>query len=134
MKRRNGSNFIIGLIFGVLVGAIVWYWQKSTSAEDGALALLDRLAMAENRLRELSTDSSQRTAKHSPIPDVNQVSSDDLQRVRGIGPTYEQRLRQVGITTVRQLTKTTEDDLARILQSGRGRAESILREAQEMTR
>ncbi len=35
------------------MGLLFWYWQKSTSAEDGALVLLDRLAIAEARIREL---------------------------------------------------------------------------------
>lgn len=50
MKR---SKFFIGLLIGALLGLIVWYYQKSTSAEDGALDLLDRLARAEQRVRDL---------------------------------------------------------------------------------
>lgn len=50
MKR---SKFLIGLLIGALLGLIVWYYQKSTSAEDGALDLLDRLARAEQRARDL---------------------------------------------------------------------------------
>jgi predicted flap endonuclease-1-like 5' DNA nuclease len=46
-------KFLIGLLIGTAVGLIVWYWQKSTSAEEGALAVLDRLAAAEARVREL---------------------------------------------------------------------------------
>ncbi len=50
MKR---PKFLIGLLIGSAVGLIIWYWQKSTSAEEGALAVLDRLAAAEGRVREL---------------------------------------------------------------------------------
>lgn len=50
MKR---SKFLIGLLIGALLGLIVWYYQKSTSAEDGALDVLDRLARAEQRVRDL---------------------------------------------------------------------------------
>lgn len=46
-------KFLTGLLIGTAVGLIVWYWQKSTSAEEGALAVLDRLAAAEGRVREL---------------------------------------------------------------------------------
>jgi type II secretory pathway pseudopilin PulG len=108
MKRRNSSNFIIGLIIGVLVGVIVWYWQKSTSAEDGALALLDRLAAAERKLRELSTDFSRRTDGRSFTFGQYPDSSDDLQRVRGVGPAYEHRLRRAGITTIRGSNTSSE--------------------------
>ena len=46
-------KFFTGLLIGTAVGLIIWYWQKSTSAEEGALAVLDRLAAAEARVREL---------------------------------------------------------------------------------
>ena len=46
-------KFLTGLLIGTAVGLIIWYWQKSTSAEEGALAVLDRLAVAEARVREL---------------------------------------------------------------------------------
>jgi predicted flap endonuclease-1-like 5' DNA nuclease len=46
-------KFLTGLLIGTAAGLIVWYWQKSTSAEEGALAVLDRLAAAEARVREL---------------------------------------------------------------------------------
>jgi hypothetical protein len=56
MKSKNSSRFLIGALFGVMVGALIWYWQKSTSAEDGALALLDRLAAAEAKLRDMRAE------------------------------------------------------------------------------
>lgn len=46
-------KFLTGLLIGTAAGLIYWYWQKSTSAEEGALAVLDRLAAAEARVREL---------------------------------------------------------------------------------
>lgn len=46
-------KFLTGLLIGTAVALIIWYWQKSTSAEEGALAVLDRLAAAEARAREL---------------------------------------------------------------------------------
>ena len=46
-------KFLPGLLIGSAIGLIIWYWQKSTSAEEGALAVLDRLAAAEARVREL---------------------------------------------------------------------------------
>lgn len=48
------TNFLNGLLLGALFGLVVWYWQKSTSAEDGALDLLDRLAASEAKVRELT--------------------------------------------------------------------------------
>lgn len=46
-------RFLAGLFLGAVAGLIFWYWQKSTSADEGALALLDRLAAAELRVRDL---------------------------------------------------------------------------------
>ncbi len=40
------STFITGFIIATLLALIVWYYQKSTSTEDGALELLDRYAAA----------------------------------------------------------------------------------------
>ena len=47
------SMFLIGFLIATLTALIVWYYQKSTTAEDGALALLDRYADSEARVREL---------------------------------------------------------------------------------
>ena len=47
------SMLLIGFLIAALTALIVWYYQKSTSAEDGALELLDRYADAEARVREL---------------------------------------------------------------------------------
>ena len=47
------SMFLIGFLIAALTALIVWYYQNSTSAEDGALELLDRYADAEARVREL---------------------------------------------------------------------------------
>ena len=101
MKRKNSSNFLIGVIIGALVGAIIWYWQKSTSAEDGALALLDRLAAAERKLRELSMDLSGRSLGRAVVPEPTPRAADDLQQVRGIGPVFAERLQRAGAVRVR---------------------------------
>jgi hypothetical protein len=53
---KHSSNFLFGLIIGCLLVALFWYWNKSTTAEDGALALLDRFAAADRRARELEAE------------------------------------------------------------------------------
>jgi hypothetical protein len=53
MKKIRPSTFLIGFIIAALTALIVWYYQKSTSAEDGALDLLDRYAQARARISEL---------------------------------------------------------------------------------
>lgn len=53
--RNIRSTFLIGFLIGSLIALIVWYYQKSTTAEDGALDLLNRYANSEARVRELET-------------------------------------------------------------------------------
>jgi hypothetical protein len=47
------STFLIGFLIASLTALIVWYYQKSTSTEDGALDLLDRYAQSQARVSEL---------------------------------------------------------------------------------
>jgi predicted flap endonuclease-1-like 5' DNA nuclease len=136
MKEGTGSKFAVGLIFGVLLGALVWYWQKSTSAEDGALALLDRLASAEARLRELK--SKRVAATTSPGPSISSSTAskgvvapepaDDLKAIKGIGPVFEKRLHDANVRSFDQLKHFGALELARILEVSDGRARSILAE------
>lgn len=101
-------KFLVGLLIGGLLGLIIWYWQKSTSAEDGALDLLDRLA-AEARARDLTAQYSaaappaekpeppeKTTAAGAEAAD-SQDQADDLRQITGIGPTYARRLQEAGI-------------------------------------
>ncbi|NJN54909.1 MAG: hypothetical protein HC804_09220 [Anaerolineae bacterium] len=53
MKRGISLTFFFGLLIGGMAALIIWYYQKSTSAEDGALALLDKLAEADRHWRQL---------------------------------------------------------------------------------
>lgn len=56
MPNIQRSTFLIGFIIAALTALIVWYYQKSTSVEDGALDLLDRYAQAQSRVDELETE------------------------------------------------------------------------------
>ena len=53
MNGIRRSTFFFGFIFAALTALIVWYYQRSTTAESGALDLLDRYAAAQGRIREL---------------------------------------------------------------------------------
>lgn len=109
MKR---GKFIIGLLIGALLGLLFWYYQKSTSAEDGALDLLDRLSQAETRVRELERLlRQQETAAVAP----SAPRSDDLTRVNGIGPVYAARLNEAGIQTFAELAGRDADELRAIV-------------------
>lgn len=126
MKEKHSSNFLIGLLFGVMVGAVIWYWQKSTSAEDGALALLDRLAKLQERLPVKSE-----LLRPEPVRPAEQLAADGpgLQVVNGIGPVYEGRLNKAGVLSLGQLRALDAAELASILNINASRAESILGDA-----
>jgi predicted flap endonuclease-1-like 5' DNA nuclease len=123
-------RFVIGLLIGGLLGVIIWYWQKSTSAEDGALDLLDRLAVSEARTRDLERRLHRTVApaasEPDPIPpqqaamvdsasdDTTTPEADDLQAISGIGPTYARRLQEAGIQTFADLAGATPSDIIQI--------------------
>lgn len=124
MKGKYSANFMVGALLGTLTCLLFWYWQKSTRAEDGALDLLDRLKMAEGRLRQAS-ETPQR-----PLPSQTAVA-DDLEAVKGIGPVFAQRLQAAGVQTFAQLAQQSVAQLSAILYIREGRAENILAEAQQ---
>jgi predicted flap endonuclease-1-like 5' DNA nuclease len=142
MKQKHSVNFLIGLTIGGLLALLFWYWQKSTSAEDGALKLLDRLAETEKRVRLLKTEIA---SGHPPAP--TQASSppvqtapaaaaaaehaaapeaEDLTGIKGIGPVFQQRLHENGVRTIAAVRLLTAARLAEILQIAESRAERIL--------
>ncbi len=53
MNHIHRSTFVFGFIIASLIALIVWYYQKSTSVEDGALDLLGRYARSQARVSEL---------------------------------------------------------------------------------
>lgn len=147
MKQKHSFNFMIGLLIGGLVGLLFWYWQKSTSAEDGALTLLDKLAATEKRVRQLKTELAEGGAvpealRNIPLPgraaDVPSflakgpeatASEDDLTQVKGIGAVFNGRLQEAGIDTFAKLKAVSVEKLADVLQIRLGRAENILEAA-----
>jgi len=141
-RLQKPSTFVFGLIFGALVGLIAWYWYKSTSAEDGALNLLDKMALVDARIRQLETMTEPEPVENyitlepmtnSLPPFLETVDAEDLQRVKGIGPVFAGRLQAAGIGTVAALTAVSSTTLADILNVPDSRAEDILAEAQRLS-
>lgn len=56
---RRSTLLLIFIITSMSV-LLVWYYQKSTSVEDGALDLLDRYAQAQARIDELELRAGSR--------------------------------------------------------------------------
>lgn len=61
MNHIRRSTFLFGFVIASLVAIIIWYYQKSTSTEDGALDLLERYAQSQARLRQLEQQVSSGT-------------------------------------------------------------------------
>jgi len=149
-KLKEPSTFAFGLLFGTLAGLLVWYWYKSTSAEEGALDLLDRMVAADAKLRDLEFKQRVDAVENyitlepngenlPPFLDTNKAISipekntpDDLQQVKGIGPVFAQRLQDVGVESLSALTAVSPMNLAHILGISEGRASAILAEAKRM--
>lgn len=139
MSNKISFRFLVGLLFGITVGFVIWYWQKSTSAEDGALVLLDRLASAESKLRKLGEERlgslEVRSRQEQPLETeagAFQEHPDEMQQVRGVGPVFAERLRLAGIVTHRKLASTSREKLAGVLGTSSQRAEDILVDARRI--
>jgi predicted flap endonuclease-1-like 5' DNA nuclease len=120
-------KFLVGLLIGGLIGSIYWYYQKSTSAEDGALTLLDRLAASQAKVRDLEAELRNSTPLQQPPEESNRTATfaaapvqeetardDDLQQIDGIGPTYAGRLKAAGISTFAGLAAKTPQQVMEI--------------------
>jgi len=120
-------KFLVGLLIGGLIGSMYWYYQKSTSAEDGALQLLDRLAASDARVRDLEAALRKQAAqRETPEESESRVNStaapvqeqaaavDDLQQIEGIGPTYKRRLEEAGISSFAGLAAMSPEEVMEI--------------------
>jgi len=53
VTHMRRSTFLMGFVIAGLIALIIWYYQKSTTTEAGALDLLNRYAESRARVREL---------------------------------------------------------------------------------
>lgn len=136
MGLKKTRYFLVGLTFSLLASAIAWYWYKATSAEEGALDLLDRLAATDARLRQLQAEVV--PAENGALPYIRLESNgkaqpgampEDLQQVKGVGPVFAERLYAAGIVTLAALAALTPAQLVEVLGVAEWRAEAILQEA-----
>jgi predicted flap endonuclease-1-like 5' DNA nuclease len=118
MKKKHRTNFLFGAAFGLLVCAIIWYWQKST-ADEGALDLLDRLAETQAKIRRYAETAElippQPQAAQKPAAQPASYEPFDWERISGIGPTYARRLREAGILALPDLANANPDHIREVV-------------------
>lgn len=137
-EKKRFSTFLVGFLLSGLVWLLFWYWQKSTSAEDGALDMLDRLAAAEARMKtaqaRLAEFQAQQvtTGTATVAPAIPVIVPDELERIKGIGPVFASRLQAANIITFASVAAQTADSLAELLDIGPARAASIIAEAKKI--
>lgn len=124
-------NFFTGVVIGTLACLLYWYWQKSTKAEDGALDLLDRLKVSQDRLMRIVSQPESNQPSTPPMPSIKQ-SAEDLTEIKGVGAVFSQRLTSQGIATISEVAELTEEKLAKILEISTQRAAPILTNAQAL--
>lgn len=124
MKEKHCLPFWWGFLsaIGLVLATAVafWYWQKSTSADEGALDLLDELAKVQRQVAELrqkqvhgKTAVVSSTTSPATASTATQAA-DDLTRIHGIGPIYARRLREAGIFTFAALAEQEPEQVRQI--------------------
>lgn len=117
MVENKRKSFWMGFFLALAGGVLVWYWQKSTSADEGALDLLDELAKVRANMREMqSSEKMEETAVAPPAQSTKAAPADDLTAINGIGPVYARRLQEAGIATFANLAAQDPERLSQIVQ------------------
>ncbi len=109
-------GFLSAISLMLATAVAFWYWQKSTSADEGALDLLDELAKGQRQLAELrqkQVHGKTAVGSSTTSPAATQAA-DDLTRIHGIGPTYARRLREAGIFTFAALAEQEPEQVRQI--------------------
>lgn len=126
--EKKRSHFWVGFAIGAIICVVVWYWQKSTAADEGALDLLDAHARARAKIRDLQATATASLPKSEPASEeveepapAAQVTvappavPDDLTQIKGIGPVYAQRLQEAGLATYAALAAASPQQVADVV-------------------
>jgi predicted flap endonuclease-1-like 5' DNA nuclease len=119
-------NFLLGLVIGLLVGLLLnWVIsplfdrsdrQLSRQENEIAQALVDleqRLQAVEQALAEDKLGDGSQPGGH--FTQVIVRRSDDLEKIKGIGPAFSQRLNEAGIHTFRELAASSPERIKQIV-------------------
>lgn len=103
---RNVTLLSVGLGVSAVVG---WLFLRETKRSPQAEVVVKSRLPESDALAEipLPLDDSDDSG-----PDGAEPGDDDFTEIRGIGPSYAEALRAIGITRFEQLAQQTPDDLA----------------------
>jgi predicted flap endonuclease-1-like 5' DNA nuclease len=112
--------------------------ERRVALEAETTTLRTLLADRDREVEELRAAEKEILSARSPHPVTTMASRrrgrrrdgdrDDLQRIHGIGPVLERRLRRLGITRFGQIAQWTDEDIARIATQLEDSAERIRRD------
>lgn len=119
-------DFFLGLVIGLLIGLLLnWVLsplfdrseKEPTRGETDAVRALDhlerRMQAVERALSEREGGEGMKTGRH--FTQVIVRRSDDLQQIKGIGPTFSRRLNEAGIHTYRELATSPPERVKQIV-------------------
>ncbi len=91
---------VVFAVFAAFAGFILWWWLRSSGEE-----------------LEVEVEPTRHAGAPPPIPSPPPATVDDLRRIEGIGPRIAGVLQDAGITTFRQLSDASPEQLEEILQA-----------------
>jgi predicted flap endonuclease-1-like 5' DNA nuclease len=128
------AMFVLGLLIGWLAEWVIdWYYWR-----DRIHHVTDENMQLKERITSLEVPRSKRVPLTKNRILTNSEGQDNLQAIKGIGPTFAKRLNEAGITTFEQLSRLSAEQLQEILgtlyKRFSSKQESITAQAEEFAK
>lgn len=105
------AMFVLGLLIGWLAEWVIdWYYWR-----DRIHTVMDENASLKRRITALEAPRPGRAPSTKNRILTNSEGKDNLQAIKGIGPTFAKRLNEAGVTTFAQLSNLSSEQLEEIL-------------------
>lgn len=103
--------FLIGLFFGRKI-----VQKKTENILDFNEKDFDELNLKDDITQIRATKTFERGGREmiKTVPSINDIKKDDLQKINGIGPLFEEKLNSIGIYNYAQISKLKNEDILRI--------------------
>ena len=118
MKNKLIQYFWIGFSLSAIVAALI-YWFLRNKRE----ILPETIIVKKETPKLISKD---RVYDKEVVPD-------DLSKIRGVGPTYTQKLNEAGIFTFEQLSQTSPENIRQVTGDTRWDPEQWIVQASELS-